>query len=330
MKQDKHNGMWVVSTFAGCGGSSLGWRQAGFKIAAAVEWSPDDDSAAVAYRLNMEPPTELIHRNICNVTGEELLDHAERCSGRRELDVLDGSPPCPSWSRANPRRQGMDDARGELFSEYVGLVEEMDPKPRCIVAENVEGLTDKRNAIALHRILRQLRDAGYSVQARLLRGERLGVPQTRSRLVILGFRADLRIDAADDRWWPRGSDEETTVAEALPDVARIIRRMNVESRHPQFREDETWPADRAGPTLTLSGMGWGRQEEIRLETVDGTFRRPTTDDLLAYSTFPPDFDLPDECDPWARLGNSVPPAMMRAVAERVRDALLLAAASAAA
>jgi DNA (cytosine-5)-methyltransferase 1 len=317
----KHNGLWVVSTFAGCGGSSLGWRQAGFRIAAAVEWSPEDGNAAEAYRLNAAPDTEVVERDICDVTGEQLLDIVEAKTGRRELDVLDGSPPCPSWSRANPRRQGLDDERGELFSEYVGLVEEMDPKPRCIVAENVEGLTDHRNAIALYRILRQLRNAGYSVQARVLRGERLGVPQTRSRLIVLGFREGLSIDATDDQWWPRESDEETTIADVLPDVARIIRRMNVESLHPAFREDEPWPAGRAGPTITKSGMGYGRQDEILIETNDGEFRQPTTDDLLALSTFPEDFELPDELEPWARLGNSVPPAMMRAVAERVAAAL---------
>jgi site-specific DNA-cytosine methylase len=153
----------------------------------------------------------------------------------------------------------------------------------------------------------------------VLRGERLGVPQTRGRLVILGFRHDLGLDAAD--WFPKERPEETAIAECLPDVARIIRRMNVESSHPQFREDESWPADRAGPTLTLSGMGRARADEIVIEDVAGEFRRPTTDDLLALSTFPPDFDLPEDCDPWARLGNSVPPAMMRAVAERVAHAL---------
>lgn len=318
----EHNGMWVVSTFAGCGGSSLGWRQAGFRVAAAVEY---DDHAAEVYRLNADVATTVIHEDICRVTGEQLLDEAERCSGRRELDVLDGSPPCPSWSRANPNRRGMDDERGELFSEYVGLVEEA--LPRAFVCENVEGLTDDRNRFARHRILRQLAAAGYSVAARVLRGERLGVPQTRGRLVILGFRDDLGLDAAD--WFPAESGSETTIADTLPDVARIIRRMNVESRYAQFREDESWPADRAGPTITASGMGWARRDEILVETGGGEFRRPTVEDLLALSTFPEGFDLPGDLEQqWARLGNSVPPAMMRAVAERVGEALAACASSA--
>jgi DNA (cytosine-5)-methyltransferase 1 len=212
----------------------------------------------------------------------------------------------------------MDDERGELFSEFVGLVEEV--MPRAFVAENVEGLTDHRNAFALHRILRQLEAAGYRVVGRILRGERLGVPQTRGRLIILGFRDDLELDPIE--WYPDDSGPETTIADCVPGVRRFIRRLRDGAEHPQWRDDDLYGSGRAGPTLTASGMGWARAEEIIAETTGGEFRRPTVDDLLRYCTFPPDFDIPGELEQqWARLGNSVPPAMMRAVAERVSAAL---------
>ena len=77
--------------------------------------------------LAADPATVVDGRDVREVRGEEILDAVERMAGRRELDVLDGSPPCQSWSMAG-KRELMSDPNGELFSEYVGLVEELQPQ----------------------------------------------------------------------------------------------------------------------------------------------------------------------------------------------------------
>lgn len=120
----------VVSLFAGCGGSSLGYQWAGYRCLAAVE---NDANAAETYRLNF-PETPVLERDIRIVTGAELLNVAGLNVG--QLDVLDGSPPCQSFSTAGKRR--VNDPRADLFMEYVRLLREM--QPRAFIAENVSGL----------------------------------------------------------------------------------------------------------------------------------------------------------------------------------------------
>lgn len=309
------NGLRVASLFAGCGGSSLGYRMAGFRVVYANELN---EHAVDAYELNMAPDASTVidQRSVEEVRGDDIVATV-RADGGHELDVLDGSPPCQSWSTAGSRKL-MDDERGELFSEYVGLVEES--RPRAFVAENVEGLMMGLARIPLYRVMRQLGDAGYSVHARLIKGQWLGVPQTRHRIFILGFREDLGLDARD--WFPRPLDRKTSVADVLPGVARVIGAGRPDAVQAQWREEESWPADRPAPTLAASGLANSPWYRIRIETTDGEFREPTCTDLLALSTFPRDFVVPGPLpDQWARLGNSVPPIMMRAVAERVAAAL---------
>ena len=95
------NGFKVVSTFAGCGGSSLGYRMAGFRVLWANEFV---DAARDVYALNARPGTIIDGRDIRNVTPEEILAATGLKVG--ELDLLDGSPPCASFSTAGKRSKG--------------------------------------------------------------------------------------------------------------------------------------------------------------------------------------------------------------------------------
>lgn len=310
------NGLRVASLFAGCGGSSLGYRSEGFRVVYANEW---DERARDTYELNKAPESSTIvdGQDVCDVDGDDIRA-AVSADGGQELDVLDGSPPCQSWSMAGSR-MGMVDERGELFSEYVGLVEEI--RPRAFIAENVEGLTMGAAIVPLERVVSQLKEAGYSVHSRLLRGHWYGVPQTRHRLFIVGFREDLGLDARE--WFPDGRESQTTLGDALPDVARIVRLGRPEAKHAQYREEESWAAGRPTPTVSASGLADSSWQYVRVETQDGELRRPTVAELLALAAFPPDFSITDELGhAWKMLGNSVAPPMMAAVAGRVRDALL--------
>lgn len=168
----------VISLFAGCGGSSLGYKWAGGKILAAIEWDKD---AAATYRRNHEK-TPVLERDIATVMGAELLALTGLAVG--ELDVLDGSPPCQGFSLAG--RRNLDDPRNSLFREYARLLTEI--RPRCLVMENVAGMVKGAHREIFADALRALKSAGYTVRAWLLDAMYFGVPQSRQRVIFLGVR----------------------------------------------------------------------------------------------------------------------------------------------
>ena len=187
------NGLTVVSTFAGAGGSSTGWQIAGYRVAWANEFHPP---AADSYALN-HPGTILDRRDIRKVTGAEII---EAIGG--VPDVLDGSPPCQDFSMAGKRTKGwgQDRAHGDgthqrsddLFGQYTRLLGEI--RPRAFVAENVKGLVAGAAKGQFKRIHAALAAEGYRVRAKILDAQWLGVPQRRKRVIIIGIRDDLDAD----------------------------------------------------------------------------------------------------------------------------------------
>ena len=120
----------VISTFAGCGGSSLGYQMAGFKELLAVEW---DNNAVETFKLNF-PDVPIYHGDIARLTADECMELSG--IGKYELDVFDGSPPCQGFSTAGKRK--FDDPRNSLFIEYARLLNDLQPK--VFVMENVTGM----------------------------------------------------------------------------------------------------------------------------------------------------------------------------------------------
>lgn len=186
------NGLKMVSTFSGCGGSCLGFEMAGYRVLWANEFIP---AAAATYRLN-HPSTILDTRDIRSVQSSEILEATGLAVG--ELDVFEGSPPCASFSTAGKRardwgkikdysdtRQRTDD----LFFEYARLLEGL--KPRVFVAENVSGLVKGVAKGYFLEILAKLKACGYRVSCKVLDAQWLGVPQARQRTIFIGVREDL-------------------------------------------------------------------------------------------------------------------------------------------
>lgn len=171
----------VISLFAGCGGSSLGYSMAGYRELLAVEW---DDHAVETFKLNF-PDVPVWHGDIAQLSVEECL----RIAGLRpgELDVLDGSPPCQGFSTAGKRK--MDDGRNQLFREYVRLLRGL--KPKVFVMENVSGMVKGKMKLIFADIMRELKASGYHVSARLMNAMYFGVPQSRQRMIFIGVREDL-------------------------------------------------------------------------------------------------------------------------------------------
>lgn len=235
----------AASTFSGGGGSCLGYRYAGFRVAWANEFV---DAARDTYRANF-PTTILDGRDIRQVTAEQILDelHLERGG----LDLLDGSPPCQSFSTAGKRQKGWgkvakhgdgsEQRSDNLFPEFIRLVEGL--QPRSFVAENVSGLVKGVAKGYFKEILAGLRAAGYRVDAALVDAQWCGVPQQRVRLIFQGMREDLGIDPV----FPTPLPYRYSVREALWDLTPgIVAHKAMASGHV-----EEW-RDPDGPSATIT------------------------------------------------------------------------------
>ncbi|WBB94202.1 DNA (cytosine-5-)-methyltransferase [Verrucosispora sp. WMMC514] len=210
------NGLTAVSTFSGGGGSSLGYRMAGYRVLWASEFIP---AARETYLANAAPYTTVDGRDIRKVTASDILTATGLKAG--ELDLFDGSPPCASFSTAGKREAGWgkvkkysDSAQrtDDLFFEFVRLIEGV--RPKVFVAENVSGLVKGSAKGYFIEIMRALKAAGYRVGAQLLDAQRLGVPQARQRLIFVGVRDDLGKDPV----FPAPLPYRYTVRDALPHI----------------------------------------------------------------------------------------------------------------
>jgi DNA (cytosine-5)-methyltransferase 1 len=168
----------VVSLFAGCGGSSLGYSMAGFRELLAVEW---DEHAVETFKANF-PDVPVWQGDIAELSIEECL----RLIGLQPGE-LDGSPPCQEFSTAGRRK--MDDGRNQLFQEYVRLLRGL--RPKVLVMENVSGMVKGKMKLIFAEIMRELKASGYNVSARLMNALYFGVPQSRQRMIFIGVREDL-------------------------------------------------------------------------------------------------------------------------------------------
>lgn len=168
----------AISLFAGAGGCSLGFQQAGYE----VRFATDIDHDAVAtYRKNF-PDTPCEAADVRDLGPELLLTKAGLRSG--ELDVLLGGPPCQGFSSAGMKSS--DDPRNALVRHYVRLLETI--RPKWFVMENVEGLLTNDGGFHVRDAVAALLGAGYSVNLEKVYAQGYGVPQRRKRVLIVGNR----------------------------------------------------------------------------------------------------------------------------------------------
>lgn len=245
------NGLTVVSTFSGCGGSSLGYRMAGFRVLLASEFI---EAARDSYRANMRPGTYLDDRDIREVTPESILKILGMKVG--DLDLLDGSPPCASFSTAGKRQKHWGEVKkysdkvqrtDDLFFEFARLLRGL--RPKSFVAENVSGLVKGTAKGYFLEILKELKSCGYRVACKVLDAQWLGVPQQRQRCIFVGVREDLRgeeglpIQPAH----PRPLPFRYSVREAIPWIAGTAHHKQFENYDGE-REvksgDDPCPTDR--------------------------------------------------------------------------------------
>ena len=249
----------VLSTFAGGGGSSTGYRLAGGKILAVNEFVPE---AQNTYRENY-PNTTIVPGDIKELTGTYLMEQAGVKVS--ELDILDGSPPCSAFSMAGSvshgegrthadafgKKKQYSDIKGvenveDLFFEFLRVAKDI--KPKVIIGENVEGLTMGEAKEYFHKIQNTFEQIGYLIVANVLDASYFGVPQSRKRCFFIGVREDVAEKVGINfmtmyQLYPDKNDFRTTLGEAINDV------VNEDKEELEYLFDKISPERAVGKTL---------------------------------------------------------------------------------
>ena len=353
--QNKFN---VISTFAGGGGSSTGYRLAGGKILCINEFV---EEAQNTYRENY-PDTPILPGDLKQLSGKDFLDIAKLDVG--ELDILDGSPPCSAFSVAGKLSHSRDgkhsDGWGQtknysdgkmveniedLFFEFLRVAKYI--KPKVIVAENVKGLTIGEAKGYLNKILNTFEEIGYDVCHQVLDSRYYGV-------IFIGVREDVAAKAGYNfmnisQIFPEPSRDVMTVKDVMAgleyddeevkyltdkftntaywkqtgskmpiDPPKVLSGMDY---HPKGHHFNLKRVSQYQPAPTITAMG-------SADTTAGAFhwsepRKLTLGELKRIMSLPDDFILTGKWNQRAeRCGRMVPPLMMKSIADSVYEKVL--------
>ena len=355
------NGFKVASTFSGCGGSCLGYRMAGFRVVWANEFVPAAQAsyranAKADCTLDCRDIKNVRPEEILEVTGLavgelDLFDGSPPCqafstAGKR----------AKGWGEKKTYEHGASQCNETLFDQYIRLLDGL--KPRVFVAENVSGLVKGVAKGYFLEILAKLKACGYRVGCKVLDAQWLGVPQTRQRTIFIGVREDLGKAPA----FPKPLPYRYSVRDALPWIVKCesgptgfgVGSLRTDSPAPtvlasmqapygahtveaetdisRFAIGKEWDNVKIGgaskkyfslvkpcPTVLASHGSAGIASIVHpIEK-----RKFTIAELRRICAFPDDFVLCGSyAQQWERLGNSVPPVMMAAIARIIRDEVL--------
>ena len=283
----------VISTFAGCGGSSLGYKWAGFDELLAVEW---ENNAVQTFKLNF-PGVPVWQKDIREISGKEILEFTGL--KQDELDVLDGSPPCQGFSTAKGKRNVSDD-RNDLTYDFIRLIEELQPK--VFVMENVSGMVKGTMKGKFKQIMKALKSTGYNVKCKLMNSMYYEVPQSRQRLIWIGAKEK-------DIKYPEPINKIISIKDVLNKDGYIEYRHSFSKGKVNFKKSYF---NKPCLTITKSGVGWNIQPE--------SF---SIDDLKKLSSFPLEFRFTGSFnEQWSRIGNAVMPKFMEHIAKTIKDEIL--------
>ncbi len=247
-----------IDLFAGAGGMSLGFEQAGFDVAAAVEIDPVH---CAAHKFNF-PDTAVLPRSVVGLKAADIRLAAG--IGARPIDCVFGGPPCQGFSLIGHR--SIEDPRNSLVLEFVRLVAELDA--RTFVFENVKGLTVGTHRTFLDELVAAFDSAGYAVRLpwQVLDAARYGAPQHRQRLILFGARKGAKLpayplplfNAADERrpipGLPIGPTCRNAIGD-LPDADRFTTLIETDTvRTASFKK----PSSYAAALRCLSNDAWHR------------------------------------------------------------------------
>lgn len=305
------NGLRVMSTFACGGGSSMGYKRAGCTIVAANDI---DQEMAWHYKQNLNPPQYFL----CPIGN---LITADLPTDLFDLDILDGSPPCSTFSMAGSREKawGKDkhfregqakQVLSDLFFDYLNLVDRL--KPRVAIAENVKGMILGNAKGYTKMVMQRFREIGYRPQLFLVNAADCGVPQRRERVFFCAIRDDIAAPplhlAPKHRWISAGE----ALRDKRDDLSNYQMVTASNQRHTLAGRTKPWPMSQPSPTLVA---------QSRDELIDGAkrFASWTYADAIRLGSFPDDYMAKSDKTGKYMIGMSVPPKMTEAVARAVID-----------
>jgi DNA (cytosine-5)-methyltransferase 1 len=314
----------VFSTFSCGGGSSMGYKLAGYKVLAANDI---DNQMRNVYIRNHHPKYYVFGdvRSLLTKNYPEAFYN---------LDVLDGSPPCSTFSISGDRekawgvekqfREGQSvQTLDDLFFDFIALAKKLQPK--TIIAENVKGLITGNAKGYFLEIVKQFNEAGYNVQSFLLNGASMGLPQKRQRVFILCRRKDLDLPDIDINFSeppilfrevksPGGKTRNKLSAQRyevwrnrLPSDIDMSTTMGRVFNRPNSFFNHNYVKDDAVPyTITSADLNTLYSEPRYLNETE----------IKLIGSFPLDYDFLD-VEPSYLIGMSVPPVMMAQVSYQV-------------
>ena len=314
----------VASLFCGCGGTDVGllgnFDFLGKHYASnnmEIVYANDiDDNACRIFEENFGIKPD--NRDIRQINSNELPD----------FDILTGGFPCQSFSiiAQNPKRLGVKDDRGKLFFEMCRVLR--DKQPKCFIAENVKGLLTANQKSAFPLIMEEFKNSGYDVKHMVLNSANYGVPQKRERVIIVGFRKDLKIDFTfpnqvitdEDLFEPLKKVIENTVDEKYYFSDRAVEGMmkKREKMNKGRAQDIEKPCNTVGAHLAKVSLN-STDPVLMLEN---RYRRFTPREVARIQSFPEKFELVgSESAQYRALGNAIPPVMIWYVANTVKNFL---------
>lgn len=331
-------GPTVLELFAGCGGTALGFKNAGFRTVLCNEW----DAAAC----------ESIRKNITERVAQCAIQDIDRFPS---ADVVVGGPPCQGFSNLGERVP--NDPRNQLWRQFVRAVQEV--RPKVFVLENVPPLLRSQEYLELVRILSL---AGYTVEGRVLNSADYGVPQTRRRAIVIGvlegipsFPEPTHVDPNKRNLLSSKRRRWVTVRDAMGDLPFAPTEANWHiGRNPtpmslkRYRcippggnrwnlpanlMPDCWKRKLKGGTDLFGRLWWDRPSvTIRCEFYKpekGRYLHPEADRPITHREaarlqgFPDDFDFQGKrIEVGIQIGNAVPPPLAEAIARHVKSQLL--------
>lgn len=325
--------MRVASFFSGIGGLDQGFVDAGFEVLYANENHP---ATADVFALNHRT-TLIDRRSIAEISVRDIP----------EVDGFIGGPPCQSWSVAGASR-GEGDPRGRLIWDYSRLISEA--RPKFFVLENVPGLISRPHRGSLVKLLGLLSGSGYDVSYGVLNAGQYGVPQSRDRVFIVGYRKDRNSFFTR----PEEVDVSRSIGEALvglefedaigvghsargfKETGPVTANHFLKTEHFSYiymSRNRVRPADSFAFTVQASSdhaqlhpkappmKQIGQDQFIFAPGYEHLYRRISVRESARIQTFPDEFELVYSSirDGYKMVGNAVPVKLAAAVAGKILD-----------
>lgn len=327
------NGYKVFSCFACGGGSTMGYKQSGFEVLGCNEI---DKNIIETYKLNHNPKYAF-----CMPIQEfSKLPIEEYPKDLFNLDILDGSPPCSSFSMAGSREDAwgkkkkfkegqVDQVLDTLFFDFIELARKLQPK--VVISENVKGMLMGEAKDYFHKVMIDFDKAGYETNHYLLNGEKMGLPQRRERVFFISIRKDIinklgGYPPLDMNFYsPRVTFEEATREFWLK---------------PRLKLTETgakyWPDCKEGDSFaTVTGgslFNWIKVARNKptptLPASHSVIFHPVIPGLLneeeykVCGSYPLDYKVTKGVDVKYLIGMSVPPLMINKISQKVKTNIL--------